>query len=266
MSPSLTAPSDFALALADIASEAGAAAMRHFSTDCAKGAKEDGSPVSRADEDAEAVIIARLKALEPNLPIIAEESSAEGSPPDPGPRFALVDPVDGTKDFLACRPEFTVNIAVVQDATPVVGCVYAPAMKRLYLGEVGQGAFQAEWAPGEPAPMGPWRPIHVRPADPKRLVALVSRSDVNAETEAYLQALGVAERRGIASSLKFCLLAEGAGDCYPRFQRVMEWDIAAGHALLVAAGGRVTTVDGGPIRYGRVQEGYRAPMFIAQGA
>lgn len=261
-----SSPSPFAAAIAAIAAEAGAVAMRHFNTDCAKAAKKDGSPVSRADEDAEAVIIERLHAIDPSLPIIAEESSAAEIAPAPGARFALVDPVDGTRDFLACRPEFTVNIAVVEDAAPVMGCVYAPAMKTLYIGEVGHGAFRAEWVPGDAGPTGPWRPIHARSPDPERLVALVSRSDVNADTEAYLQALQVRERRPVASSLKFCLLAEGEGDCYPRFQRVMEWDIAAGHALLAAAGGRVATVDGRPIRYGRVEEGYRAPMFIAQGA
>lgn len=259
-------PSLFVAAIAAIAAEAGATAMRHFGAARAKASKQDGSPVSLADEEAEAVIIARLKALDPTLPIIAEESSAAHPTPAPWGRFALVDPVDGTREFLARRPEFTVNIAVVEDASPMIGCVYAPALKTLYVGEAGLGAFCAAWVPGEVMPSEPWRPIHARRADPERLVALVSRSGVNAETEAYLQSLQVKERRAIASSLKFCLLAEGQGDYYPRFQRVMEWDIAAGHAVLTAAGGRVDRLDGRPIRYGQAAEGYRAPMFIARGA
>lgn len=266
MSEQSPGPSPFVAAIAAIAAEAGATAMRHFSTARAKAAKQDGSPVSLADEEAEAVIIARLKALDPALPIIAEESSVGRLAPAPRGRFALVDPVDGTREFLARRPEFTVNIAVVEEATPLIGCVYAPALDTLYVGEAGRGAFRTAWVPGQARPSEPWRPIHARRADPERLVALVSRSDINAETEAYLQSLQVKERRSIGSSLKFCLLAEGQGDYYPRFQRVMEWDIAAGHAVLAAEGGRVACVDERPIRYGQAAEGYRAPMFIARGA
>jgi 3'(2'), 5'-bisphosphate nucleotidase len=259
-------PSPFALALAQIAVDAGAAAIRHFRVGCPHAAKGDGSPVTLADEDAEAVILAGLRRLEPQMVIVAEESCAKkGAPPAAG-RFALVDPVDGTREFLACEPEFTVNIAVIEGGAPVIGCVYAPALALLFLGEAGRGAWKAATDPGEALAEQRLQPIAVRQPPAGGMTALVSRSHLDAQTEAYLERLGPAERLSVGSSLKFCWMAEGRGDVYPRFQRVMEWDIAAGHAVLAAAGGRVETPEGLPVRYGQADEEYRAPMFIAWGA
>jgi 3'(2'), 5'-bisphosphate nucleotidase len=258
--------SRFALAVAQVAVDAGAAAMRHFRVGCPHAAKTDGSPVTLADEEAEAVILAGLRVLEPGLVIVAEESCANRGPPEAGGRFALVDPVDGTREFLACEPEFTVNIALIEAGEPVFGCVYAPALEALYLGERGGGAWLAKIAPGGTSAASLFQPIKARARGPKGLAALVSRSSLDAGTLAYLDTLPVVERIGMGSSLKFCLIAEGKADVYPRMQRVMEWDIAAGHAVLAAAGGRVVGVDGAPVRYGQAGQGFQAPMFVAWGA
>ena len=220
--------------------------------------KADGSPVTAADEAAEAVILAGLADLTPDIPVVAEESVAAGRVPDvaDGP-FWLVDPLDGTKEFIARRGSFTVNIALVEDTQPVLGVVFAPAMGDRFIGAKGLGAWTTCNGDAREA-------IGVRdvPADGVTVVASRSHGDGD-RLDAFLADFTVAERTSIGSSLKFCLLAKGAADLYPRFGPTNEWDTAAGHAVLLAAGGRVDTTDATPLRYGK--PGFGNPGFIAYG-
>ena len=225
-----------------LAEEAAAVILDHYRDDAAVRLKADASPVTAADEAAEAVILAGLAGLTPSIPVVAEETVAAGRIPalDDGP-FWLVDPLDGTKEFISKNGEFTVNIALIEGGAPVLGVVLAPALGKVWWGAVGHGAMMRDEA-GE-------RPIVARARPAEGAVAVASRSHSDAQTEAFLDAEGVAERISAGSSLKFCLVAEGRADLYPRFGRTMEWDVAAGHAVLSAAGGRVTTRDGAPFRY-----------------
>lgn len=223
--------------------------------------KPDGSPVTAADKDAEHLIRSRLSDLMPEMLVIAEESF-DGTGPRQVPRsFALVDPLDGTRDFIAGGDEFTVNIALIEDGTPIVGTVYVPARKRLYL--AGARAFRIDIEPGSKISGSALSPLATRPYPVEGLHALMSRSHLDADTQALVDRLGVRTRQQIGSSLKFCLLAEGQADVYPRLVPTMEWDTAAGHAVLAAAGGRVLTVDGAPLRYGK--SGFRNSNFVAWG-
>ncbi len=208
--------------------------------------KADGSPVTEADKAAEAVILKGLQQLAPDVPIIAEEEAAAGRVPETGNRFFLVDPLDGTKEFINRNGEFTVNIALVEDGVPVTGVVYAPALGTIYSGSDGQ-AFQAGVADGA---MGPKTPIKVRePHGP--LIAVGSRSHGSEATTQWLERFAVSRFVSRGSSLKFCLVAAGEADIYPRLGRTMEWDTAAGDAVLRAAGGIVTTPDGAPFLYNK---------------
>ncbi|HMN74107.1 MAG TPA: 3'(2'),5'-bisphosphate nucleotidase CysQ [Rhodoblastus sp.] len=253
-----------AQAFARIALAAGQAVMEVYAGDCAARAKADSSPVTEADVRAEAVILADLKAQFPDLPVIAEESVARGVVPRCGSRFILVDPLDGTREFLARNDEFTVNIALVDAHAPVAGVVYAPALSKLWFG--GAAAFACAAAPsGDLPPQAEWRRIAARPPGPEGLVALCSRSHGDAGTEDFLAGHRIARRVNAGSSLKFCLIAEGAADVYPRFGPTMEWDIAAGEAVLRAAGGRVLGPDGAPLRYGKAAQDFRNGAFVAWG-
>jgi 3'(2'), 5'-bisphosphate nucleotidase len=240
-----------------LADRAGAVILEHYRGDVAVRAKADASPVTAADEAAEAVILARLAKLTPEIPVVAEETVAAGHVPaiDDGP-FWLVDPLDGTKEFLSKNGEFTVNIALIKGREPVLGVVLAPARGQAWWGARGKGAAARD-ADGRA------RPISVRSAPADGLVAIASRSHRDAETEAFLDQAGVGTCISAGSSLKFCLVAEGKADLYPRFGRTMEWDVAAGHAVLAAAGGRVTTRDGAPFLYRK--PGFENPPFIARG-
>jgi 3'(2'), 5'-bisphosphate nucleotidase len=241
-----------------LAERAGAVILEHYHGDVAVRAKADASPVTAADEAAEAVILARLAELTPEIPVVAEETVAAGHVPEiGGGPFWLVDPLDGTKEFLSRNGEFTVNIALVQAREPVLGVVLAPARAQAWWGACGKGATAR-------AADGRTRAISVRKAPAGALVAIASRSHRDPETQAYLDQAGVAECISAGSSLKFCLVAEGKADLYPRFGRTMEWDVAAGHAVLAAAGGRVTTRDGAPFLYRK--PGFENPAFIARGA
>lgn len=249
-------------ALIDAALAGGAEIMRLYAGAHCATLKEDASPVTDADRNAEAAIIARLCVAAPTIPILAEESAAAGVMPLLGDAFFLVDPLDGTREFLNRNGEFTVNIALVRNGRPVMGVVYAPALGRLYAGGAGSGALGAEV--GERGP-GPLRPIRAR-APGRALTAVASRSHRTAETDAFLATLAIAEFAAAGSSLKFCLLAEGSADVYPRFARTMEWDTAAGQAVLEAAGGRVVVHPGGePLAYGKRARGFDNPHFIAWG-
>jgi 3'(2'), 5'-bisphosphate nucleotidase len=241
-----------------LADRAGAVILEHYHGEVTVRAKADASPVTAADEAAEAVILARLAELTPDIPVVAEETVAAGHVPeiDDGP-FWLVDPLDGTKEFLSRNGEFTVNIALIEGREPVLGVVLAPAHAQAWWGARGKGATARDADGG-------MRAIAARQAPAGALVAIASRSHRDPETEAFLDQVGVGKCISAGSSLKFCLVAEGKADLYPRFGRTMEWDVAAGHAVLAAAGGRVTTRDGAPLLYRK--PGFENPAFIARGA
>jgi len=246
--------------LTTLAGRAAAAIMAIAPAALAPRQKADQSPVTAADEAGEAVIVEGLERLLPGVPVVSEEGAIR---PSALPScFVLVDALDGTREFLAGRPEFTVNIALVADGSPVMGVVAGPALQRVWRGIVGHGAERLVLAAGEPADP---TAIHTRKAPAQGLVAAVSRSHGDAQTAALLDRLPVTERTALGSSAKFCLVAEGSADLYARLAPTSEWDIAAGHAVLVAAGGTVTRPDGGAIRYGGVQRNFRIPAFVAWG-
>lgn len=249
-------------ALARLAIEAGLVIERLYADGCTVTAKADASPVTEADRAAEAVILAGLKRIAPDLPVIAEEEAAAGRVPAPDSVFALVDPLDGTREFVSKNGEFTVNIAIVRDGAPVMGVIYAPVLHRLWAGTVGAGAWRAEIVDGTWAAT---HPIGVRPAPATGLTVLASRSHRSPETEEWIARYPVAAIESAGSSLKFCLVAEGRADLYPRLGRTMEWDTAAGHAILAAAGGQVLTLDGLPLTYGKRDRGFDNPHFVALG-
>lgn len=267
-SPSSPPPASFhatlLAGLAEIALSAGVEIRRIEAVGAVRRNKADLSPVTDADEAAEAIILQALARLQPAVPVVAEEAVAAGAHTNPGRRFFLVDPVDGTKEFLSGNGEYTVNIALVEDGAPVLGIVYAPAKGLLYAARPG-AAFKAIREPGATADPEGWTPISCRPRPAAPLVAAVSRSHPDAATERLLASRNVGERIPAGSALKFGLLAEGRVDLYPRLGSVMEWDSAAGHALVVAAGGRVTRPDGSPLTYGHPERGYRVDGFIAEG-
>jgi 3'(2'), 5'-bisphosphate nucleotidase len=247
-------------AVAAIARRAGAVVMAIYGTDFAVRNKGDASPITEADEQAERLIVPALRRLAPSLPVVAEEMVARGEsiePVDADSTFWLVDPLDGTREFASRNGEFTVNIALVHRGAPVLGVVYAPALDRLFAGAVGQGAW-AEDIAGR-------RAIAVRTVPAAGVTVVASRSHGDAvQLQRYLDGRRVAEVIAAGSSLKLCLLAAGEADLYPRFGRTMEWDIAAGHAVLAAAGGSVVGhPDGRPLAYGKA--GFENPHFVARG-
>jgi 3'(2'), 5'-bisphosphate nucleotidase len=251
--------------LIDAALAGGREALAVYRTDFAVSVKSDDTPVSEADRRAEAAILACLSRDFPDMPVVAEEAASAGSLPQVGRRFFLVDPLDGTKEFIARKGEFTVNVALVEDGAPVAGVVLAPALGRLCAAADGAAWCAAVEADCDAA--GALRPIRVRPA-PALPVGVASRSHSNPATERALAAVGVGERRSIGSSLKFCLVAEGEADFYPRLGPTMEWDTAAGDAVLRAAGGAVVTLSGTPLAYGKAVPGMRPfenPPFYAVG-
>ena len=224
--------------------------------------KSDRSPVTDADERAEAVILEALARELAGVPVVSEEAVAREGAPTVGEDFVLVDPLDGTREFLARNGEFTVNIALVRAGAPVCGVIFAPAMRRLWL--AGARAFAVDCAAGGMLPArAVWRGIVTRAPDLSP-VALVSRSHPDERTRAFLDDLGVGERRAHGSSLKFGLIAEGEADVYPRFGPTMAWDIAAGDAIVRAAGGIVLDEAGKPMRYGP-GNGFRNGGFVAWG-
>ncbi len=230
--------------------------MAYYDGEVVARTKADATPVTDADEAAERLIVDALARLTPELPVVAEELAAAGHTPDvSGGRFWLVDPLDGTKEFLSRNGEFTVNIALIEDGQPVLGVVHAPAVRVMYFCD-GKSAF-AE------VDGGPARAIHVRRAPADGLVAAISRSHRTPETDAFLAGLKVKRERSAGSSLKFGLIAAGEADLYPRLGRTMEWDTAAGHAVVAAAGGSVRTLDGDALGYGK--PGFENPSFIVRG-
>jgi 3'(2'), 5'-bisphosphate nucleotidase len=236
--------------LGKIALSAGELVMRHYRAGAQARRKADNSPVTDADEEAERLILAALAESFPGVAVVAEEEAAAGRIAAIGGRFFLVDPLDGTKEFLSRNGEFTVNIAEVVDGVPVAGAVYAPALSRLFTAS-GAGAFEGA------------TPIRARRQSKDGLVAVGSRSHNDAATAEFLKAYAVKKFISAGSSLKFCLLAAGEADIYVRGGHTMEWDTAAGHAILAAAGGEVRDWNGAPLRYGK--PGFANPAFVARG-
>jgi 3'(2'), 5'-bisphosphate nucleotidase len=242
---------------------AGEAVMAVYDSDFAVAHKDDRSPVTAADQAAEDIIVADLRRLTPQIPVVAEEAAAAGDIPDIGDGpFWLVDPLDGTKEFIRRNGEFTVNIGLIVDRRPVLGLVLAPALKTLYVG----------WMDGEAGTC--WREtadggrqaIAVRRPGPQGVVVLASRSHADSEAlQVYLKDIPVASTRNAGSSLKFCRIAEGAADLYPRLGPTCEWDTAAAHAVLRAAGGTVERLDGAPFLYGKASDKFLNPFFVAKG-
>lgn len=250
---------------ADIASEAGAAAMEVYATDFQMRAKADSTPVSDADERAEEIILSRLARELAGIPVLAEETAArEGVAAQMADVFLLVDPIDGTREFMKRTGDFTVNIALVEARRPIAGCVYAPARSDMFTGGSVARSFSNIVA-GSRVGSDEGRALRTRPYPADGLVAVTSASHLDPNTVAFLDRLKIDKRTGIGSSLKFCLIAEGKADVYPRWGTTMEWDTAAGQAVLEAAGGRVTTPEGTPFQYGKSGQGYRNGPFIAWG-
>jgi 3'(2'), 5'-bisphosphate nucleotidase len=257
-------PSEFASALAEIAHQAGRLILGFFRTGAAVRRKSDDSPVTAADEQAELLILERLSALAPNLPVIAEERMERSGAVDPGRRFFLVDPLDGTEEFVNGRDEFTVNIALIENGFAVCGALIAPAKNRAFVGEKGKGAYELVASPERALDFQQARSIRARKTPAEGLTVLVSRTHQVEESKTY-EGHGIARALPVASSLKFGILAAGEGDLYPRHGPTSEWDTAAGQAILEAAGGSMKTIDGSVFRYGKVEAGFRNPGFIARG-
>jgi 3'(2'), 5'-bisphosphate nucleotidase len=250
-------------ALIYTAQRAGGAIMAVYATDFAVRDKADASPVTMADDAAEKIILAELATIAPGVPVVAEEAVAAGKVPNVTDRFFLVDPLDGTREFVSRRDEFTVNIALIEGGETVLGVVLAPARRELFWGDVrARRAGRIDADPDGTMPsLG--SAIAARSPPAGGLTAVASRSHRTPETDTLLANYPVREFRSIGSSLKFCLVAAGEADIYPRIGTTMEWDTAAGHAVLSAAGGRVTGLAGEPFRYGK--PGFRNGDFIARG-
>lgn len=251
-------PDAVAMQLAGVAVEAGLLLRSMERHDGEHRIKSDGSPTTAADLAAEKLIVARLSRLWPDVPIVAEETANDATP---GETFFLVDPLDGTRDFLHGTGEYSVNIALIAGDRPVAAVVAAPAMGRLWT--AGLTAKESEWPNdgGESA----WRSVQVRSAPPDGLVALVSRRHNDDETEACLAMLSIRTRRTASSALKFCLIASGEADVYVRCGPTMEWDTAAGDHILCRAGGCVIAAGGASLTYGHQERGYRNDAFAAVG-
>ncbi|WP_327567370.1 3'(2'),5'-bisphosphate nucleotidase CysQ [Bradyrhizobium sp.] len=258
-----TARNDIAIAFGSIAVEAGRAIMAVRGSQADVQHKPDGSPVTQADLDADRIICARLAGLLSGVPVVTEEACETHVFAGAG-RFILVDPLDGTREFTSGRDEFTVNIALIDHGEPVAGAVYAPALNRLYL--AGASAFRADVRPEDSVPgLHAMRALTTDAAPSDRLRAVASHSHLDPATKGWLDMRPIGELRSAGSSLKFCMIAEGEADVYPRLAPTMEWDTAAGHAVLAAAGGCVVRVDGLPLRYGKYEAGFRNESFIAWG-
>jgi 3'(2'), 5'-bisphosphate nucleotidase len=237
-----------------LAREAGAMIMAYYDQECRLDDKSDASPLTAADLAADTVICAGLRAAYPDIAMVTEEQSDTHLGERGAGRFFLVDPLDGTKEFLSKNGQFTVNIALIENAVPVAGVVFAPALNRLFLGAAGLGATEADDTGT--------RAIHVR-ARPANPVAVASRSHRSPETDGFLAEHDITNCVSAGSSLKFCFIATGEADIYPRFGTTMEWDTAAGQAVLEAAGGKVLTPEGKDFAY--CKSGHRNGHFIAWG-
>jgi len=241
--------------------------MRYYREGTKVELKADQSPVTQADKASETIVLEALHRLAPDVPVVSEEIATDRTAPL-GPRFFLVDPLDGTKEFIQKRSDFTVNIALVEDGMPRFGLVYAPARSMLATTPAAGKAIEVTVEPterGADLAALDCRTLQVRVPSPDGLVAVVSRSHLDPATEAFLAKLKIAGRSDAGSALKFLEVARGVADVYPRFGPTMEWDTAAGHAILIAAGGYVEDAEGKPLRYGKTETGLRNPGFVAWG-
>jgi 3'(2'), 5'-bisphosphate nucleotidase len=249
--------------LLSVALRAARVQLAHFAAGVRAMTKPDNSPVTVADHESEAILLEGLARVAPGVAVVSEEAVAAGHIPETGRTYFLVDPLDGTRSFLRRRPEFTVNIALIDDKIPVFGLLYAPAMPDFFVttgpGEAWAARLPAESEVKDLAACRLER-LHTRSPDPDALAALVSATHGDATTSRLLDRLRVRERRALPSSLKFGLIARGEADLYPRAGPTSEWDTAAGHAVLAAAGGTVTTFDEAPLLYGK--PGFINPGFI----
>ena len=249
--------------IAALVRRAGAAVMEVYACPFDVESKVDGSPVTEADRRAEEIILRGLDRVAPGVPVISEETACSQGPNsardgngDGSDAFWLVDPLDGTKEFVSRNGEFTINVALVQEGVPVLGVVLAPAVDRLFAADSSNGAV-VEDIDGR-------RPVSARAQPAEGATVVSSRSHGDADALARFTAgRRIAAHLNAGSSLKFCLLAAGQADLYPRFGRTMEWDTAAGDAVLRAAGGRVTDLEGRDLRYGK--PGFENPHFVAWG-
>lgn len=263
--PTIQLPAD-AASLVDAALAGGRAVLAVYATDFTVETKDDNSPVSQADRDAEAVILEHLSRSFAGIPVVAEEQASEGRIPECGDRFFLVDPLDGTKEFIRRNGEFTVNIGLIENGEPAGGVVLAPALGRIFVGWRGEAwSGSTDEASTQVTGLSPIRTRKSAGAP----VAVASRSHLTPETEQMLEAVGAKERRSIGSSLKFCLVADAEADFYPRLGPTMEWDTAAGDAVLRAAGGQVVGLDGESLTYGKADVAgmrpFENPFFLASG-
>jgi 3'(2'), 5'-bisphosphate nucleotidase len=251
-------PGRLLVAVVAMARQAGEVILRHYADPaCTVCHKPDGTPLTAADEAADDLLRAALHGLTPDIPVVTEECMAVLTDAQRAGSFWLVDPLDGTREFIARNGEFTVNIALIVRTEPVLGVVHAPALGRLFAGAQGQGAWVED--------AGGRRTIQCLPPAPQGLRVVVSRSHGDAQPlTAFLAGRSVQSVVHAGSSLKFCLVAAGEADLYPRRGRTMEWDTAAGHAVLWAAGGQVRTLEGAVLAYGK--PGFVNPGFVAQGA
>jgi len=260
---------DLAEALTGTARRAGAVILRYRDSSSQVDYKADGSPVTAADKAAEEIILSNLSRLAPGVAVVAEESVGALDPAfDPEQPFFLVDPLDGTKDFVRGGEDFTVNIALVRAREPLFGLIYAPASERLYMTRMRGEAVAALMEPSDSQDtfaLSETTPIWTRDPDPAGLTVLASRSHMNEETAEVISRLNVAETLQFSSSRKFCVIAEGKADLYPRLAPTSEWDTAAGQAILCAAGGSVVMKDGAALTYGHVERRFLNPGFLAWG-
>jgi 3'(2'), 5'-bisphosphate nucleotidase len=245
---------------------AGRIEMKHFKSGVVVETKADETPVTIADREAEAALVEGLKYAAPGVPVIAEEAVAAGRVPEIADAFYLVDPLDGTRAFINSSPEFTINVGLVEYGKPVFGIIYAPALDLLFATLAPDQAVEVKIAPDADVStleQCELKPLHGRDPDPKALTAFASRSHAAETTEAFLSRLPIVEKRKASSSLKFCLIARGEADLYARLGQTSEWDTAAGQAILQAAGGSVTTVDGKELSYAKKEGGFANPHFVA---
>lgn len=258
---------DIIAALCALAIKAGINAMRHYHLGVTVDHKSDESPVTLADQEGERIIMRGLEQLCPDIQVIGEESFETSGITKLEDCFFLLDPLDGTKEFINKKTDFTVNIGLIENGRPIAGIVYAPALEQLYF-TLGNKAFELSIAP-EPQALEQLnltnaKEITTRTTDETDLIVVASRSHRTAETDEYLATLSVKQLVSAGSSLKFCLIAKGEADIYPRFGRTMEWDTAAAHAVLLAAGGSVVDLQENPLGYGKMERGLDNPFFIAR--
>lgn len=250
--------------LTDLVARASAAILAIARHSITAEDKLDGSPVTQADLAADAIIVDGVNRLRPDVPVVSEERVDRAT----GPYFAsffIVDPLDGTREFIAGHDDYTVNVALVTGGRPLLGVIAAPALGLLWRGVVGSGAERMKLAPDADGRLASRTPVRSRPRPDGPWIAAVSRSHLDSRTDTFIKQRGGGTRLPIGSALKFCRVAEGAADIYPRLSSISEWDIAAGHAILEAAGGVVADSHGRPLRFGQRRGDFAVPEFIAWG-